>query len=175
MSSDDLVINFNQVFGILPEHDIEPSLDLLKTPAFDQAWALVEEEFRETQEAVAKIRSCKSPTNEMYKELIDGLGDVEVTLLGFAYRMGIDMKKTRLLIYENNMSKLCSSEKEAEETVEWYKSHPEKGYPSPSYRKGMDEKWIVYETTTNKILKSVLWKEVDLTPVIYKRMSCSQR
>jgi hypothetical protein len=90
----------------------------------------------------------------------------------------IDMNKGFTLVHESNMSKLCVSEQEAKDTVAWYKENEDR-YNSPDYRKADDandangannvnkkEYWIVYNKSTNRILKSINYTPVDLTSVI---------
>lgn len=88
----------------------------------------------------------------------------------YTYQMGAligcDMDKAFNLIHESNMSKLCSSSDEAQQTVEWYKERPELGYAEPAYRKGEDgDYWVVYNAATGKILKSINYHPVDLKPL----------
>ena len=69
------------------------------------------------------------------------------------------------LVHENNMSKLCKTEEEAQRSVKYYEENKSKlGYDSPAYRKAPDNvHWVVYNQSTKKILKSIEWKPVDLT------------
>lgn len=82
--------------------------------------------------------------------------------------LGTNMDSAFDIVHKNNMSKLCETEDLAKETVDWYESQKEKlGYDSPKYRLAPDGKhWVVYNESTKKILKSISWKEVDLT-VLY--------
>jgi hypothetical protein len=59
------------------------------------------------------------------------------------------------------MSKVCDTEEIAKETVEWYKQN-ETRYDSPAYKKSGD-KFMVYNESTGKTLKSIHYKPVDLT------------
>ena len=164
------VVDFNRVCGVIPSDEPTPSLSLLKTPAFLNAWKLVVEEFNETAAAVGKIMETDQPTEEMYKELVDGLIDMEYVILGMGCRMGVDMDLAHNLVHTNNMSKICQSEQEAQLTVEKYLNSPGLGYLSPTYRtvEGPwgETLWVVYNKDTAKVLKSVSWKEVDLTPAV---------
>lgn len=90
-------------------------------------------------------------------------------LLYYSYRtglqLGVDMDEAFRLVHESNMSKLCSSEEEAKQTVQWYKDNEDR-YDSPSYRLSEDGKyWVVYNKSTKKILKSIKYHPVDLSPV----------
>jgi hypothetical protein len=60
------------------------------------------------------------------------------------------------------MSKLCISEEEAKQTVEWYLKN-ELRYPSPAYKPTSDgTHWIIYEQSTGKVLKSINYTPADL-------------
>jgi hypothetical protein len=65
------------------------------------------------------------------------------------------------------MSKFCESEEMASATVAQYKAKFEMGespYSSPAYKYEPETKlWIIYEETTGKILKSAIYKPVDLS------------
>lgn len=88
-----------------------------------------------------------------------------------SYAVGIfyktDMDEAFRLVHESNMSKLCFTEKDAIDTVQYYKDHPELGYESPSYRISEDGTyWVVFNETTKKILKSIKYHPVNLTSVV---------
>ena len=53
------------------------------------------------------------------------------------------------------MSKLCKTESEAQNTVQWYLEN-EKRYDSPNYRKSdSGDYFVVYNKNTDKVLKSI--------------------
>ena len=92
-----------------------------------------------------------------------------VTLLIYIYRMGlylgIDLDRSFTIVHNSNMSKLCISEIQAQNTVEWYKEN-EKRYDTPEYRKSDNGKyWVVFNKSTGKILKNK-----DYTPADFKIM-----
>ncbi len=84
--------------------------------------------------------------------------------------LGTNMDSAFDIVHQNNMSKLCATEDLAKETVAWYESQKEKlGYDTPTYRLAPDEKhWVAFNESTKKILKSISWKEVDLS-VMYEK------
>lgn len=114
--------------------------------------SLVEEETRELREAVEA---------KDYVEMVDALADIIYVVDGFAHSLGVDLREAFRLVHESNMTKLCSSEEEARETVEWYKAN-ETRYDSPTYRKSSGGKWMVYNESTGKALKSIHYHPVDL-------------
>lgn len=77
--------------------------------------------------------------------------------------MGVDLDKSIRMVHESNMSKICSSEDEAQKTVKWYKDN-ETRYDSPYYRKSeFLEGYVVFNESTGKILKNVNYRAVDLS------------
>jgi predicted HAD superfamily Cof-like phosphohydrolase len=118
---------------------------------------LIEEEFLEMKEAVK---------NKDLIELIDSAGDLLYVIMGLGTSCGFDLDKAFNLIHESNMSKLCDTEEQATESVEWYKeTRPEF---TPAYRKTKDgSKWLVYDTLTGKVLKNKYYEAVDLRCILY--------
>ncbi len=84
--------------------------------------------------------------------------------------LGTNMDLAFDIVHQNNMSKLCATEDLAKETVAWYESQKDKlGYDTPTYRLAPDGKhWVVFNESTKKILKSISWKEVDLS-IMYEK------
>lgn len=107
--------------------------------------------------------------------------------------MGINLKTTHLaktlrydydqafkIVHEANMSKFCNTVKEAKLTVEFYeKIKFNTDYKYPDYRLSPDEQYyIVYNNDTSenpmnngKILKSINWKEPDLSVLFSQKSS----
>lgn len=116
--------------------------------------SLVEEETKELADAVK---------DKDYVEMVDALADIIYVVDGFAHTLGVDLNEAFRLVHESNMTKFCTSEEEAKETVKWYKEN-EPRYDSPTYRKSKDgDHWIVYNASTSKVLKSINYHPVDLT------------
>ena len=68
--------------------------------------------------------------------------------------IGIDPDEAFEIVHSSNMSKLCSSEEQAKETVEWYLEN-EKRYDSPKYRlSDCGKYWVIFNESTSKILKN---------------------
>lgn len=129
-----------------------------------------------------KIRSNYQTQLNTLKELIDSsdyygvinqLVNLNNYLYLWAYLFGFDLDYAFNLIHESNMSKLAETEEIAKETVKWYLDHPEKGYDSPVYRlseikdNGQD-RWIIYNDSTKKALKSIKYNPVDLSAFLNK-------
>ena len=79
----------------------------------------------------------------------------------------IDIDKCFAEVHRSNMSKVCTSEEEALQTVIWYKKN-EKRYTDPTYRKSSNSKyWIVFDNTTSKILKSIHFELPKLSIICF--------
>merc|ERR1711981_1315894 len=75
-------------------------------------------------------------------------------------------------IHKSNMTKLCKTEAEAKETVQWYKDNltgPEGKYPydTPAYRLSPDGRYyVVFNESTGKILKSINYSVVKFDSIL---------
>jgi predicted HAD superfamily Cof-like phosphohydrolase len=141
------------------EHTIntEPQTNIFTTDPklLSLRFALVEEEFLELGQAIKE---------HDFTEVVDALGDMLYVLHGFGHTIGVNMDKAFALIHESNMSKLCKTEQDAIDTVEWYKSRSDKAGSSPDYRKTKDGKaWLVFDSVSGKVLKSKYYTPVDLS------------
>merc|ERR1712194_828928 len=103
--------------------------------------------------------------NHDMTEVLDALSDILYVTYGAGSSFGLDLDKAFGLVHESNMSKLCKTESEAKETVEWYKKNytPEGKYPydTPAYRLSDDgQYYVVFNQSTGKILKSINYAAV---------------
>ncbi len=87
--------------------------------------------------------------DEDEKEYQDGLGDVLWTTVRAMLNAGIDPQKTIEAIYKSNMSKLCTTKEEAEETKETYL---EKGILVDIVPK--DDYYLIRRVSDGKTLKA---------------------
>ena len=147
------IADFNKAFGV-KEHKT-PQLSIFKEDpkTIQYRLDLITEEYKELLEAVEE--------ND-FTETVDALTDILYVVLGMGRAIGIDLDKSFDIVHESNISKLCISEEEAKQTVEWYKQQYKNGtqpYDTPSYRKSDDDQhWVVYNESTSKILKSINYK-----------------
>jgi predicted HAD superfamily Cof-like phosphohydrolase len=142
------VCDFNTQFGV-KKLDI-PSLD---DEAFIKSkMALIREEMGELEEAVK---------NKDLVETVDALTDIIYVVLGMGYGLNVNLDKAFKIVHESNMSKMCLTEEIAKETVEWYKQN-EPRYTTPTYRINSAGRYVVYDESTRKILKSIYYKPADL-------------
>ena len=79
---------------------------------------------------------------------------------------GVNINDCFTEVHRSNMTKVCSTESEALETVENYKANDAR-YAEPNYRKSDTTKyWVVYDKATSKILKSVKFELPKLANVV---------
>ncbi|CAK0809642.1 unnamed protein product [Prorocentrum cordatum] len=123
--------------------------------------SLIREEVRELVEAVQ--------AKDMV-ETIDAMADILYVVYGTGGAFGIDLDRAFCLIHESNMSKLCASEEEARHTVEWYNEsclvNGKRRYDSPDYKLGPDGRYVVFNASTNKTLKSVHYSPVKFDSML---------
>ncbi len=105
-------------------------------------------------------------------EIMFHLASVHDYLYVFSHLFGIDLDVTFDLVHDSNMSKLAETEEIAKQTVEWYKKN-ETRYDSPAYRLSTvkvnnQERWVIYNASTGKALKSINYHAVDLKKYLYQ-------
>lgn len=154
------VLEFNKAFGVSSRDS--PNLDIFYSePELVQyRLSLVQEEFEELQDAI-KAKN--------FAETIDALTDIQYVVLGFYTALGIDADKAFEIVHDSNMSKLCKTEDEAKHSVKCYSEENPQRYDSPRYRRADDGiHWVVYNASTNKILKSYKYTPADFTSIMQK-------
>ena len=153
MSDFQRVKEFNKVFGN-PVHDtVQKEIFDNDPKTVKKCVDLIREEFNELEEAVK---------NKDLVETADALGDLIVVVQGMACHLGLDLDVIFDQVHKSNMSKICQTEEEAKETVRKYKEEDAR-YDSPNYKPTGDGRFVVYNESTKKILKSHLYKPVDLS------------
>jgi len=92
--------------------------------------------------------------------------DFITTVYALGDLFNINLDKSFDMVHRSNMSKTCSSEEEAEQTVTWYKNEYQKNemsYDTPTWRLSDDGNYyIIYNESTGKILKNINYQAVDL-------------
>ena len=105
------------------------------------------------------------------KKIISEIVNQLVVLLNYVYLIahlfGFKLNESFNLVHDSNMSKLAETEEIAQQTVQWYINN-EPRYDSPSYRLSPikinnQHRWVIYNKSTGKALKSINYKPVDLT------------
>jgi len=142
---------FNIAFGV--KNNFTPQINL-----FDEDPELVKYRLSLINEEVQELNDAIS--NKDFVETIDALNDILYVVYGAVSTWGINADESFDLVHKSNMSKLCSTEKEAQETVEFYKKDGR--YDTPDYRLAPNNKdYVVFNKSTNKILKSINYKPVS--------------
>ena len=135
-----------------------PILDTPQIPSADRCKlrvSLIAEELKELQEAI---------DNNDLVEVADALCDIQYVLSGAVLEFGLGEKFVDLFneVQRSNMSKACSSQTEAEATVKFYL---EKDGTEAEIMQDRD-KFLVYRTADNKVLKSVGYSPADLKGIL---------
>lgn len=117
--------------------------------------ALIAEELKELEVAIIK---------KDIVEVADALCDIQYVLSGAILEFGLGEKFKSLFeeVQRSNMSKVCKSEDEARETVEFYKKKDE----TECYYVKEGDKWLVYRKSDNKTIKSVKYSPADLDRIL---------
>jgi predicted HAD superfamily Cof-like phosphohydrolase len=146
-----LVEEFHNTFGA-------PVLDTPQIPSEDRCnlrLKLMQEELDEIKEAIK---------NNDLVEISDGLSDLAFVLFGSVLEFGLGDKFNELFleVQRSNMSKACSSQQEAIQTLLHYKEKD----GTEGYYKEVDGKWLVYRNGDNKVLKSINYSPANLIDII---------
>jgi predicted HAD superfamily Cof-like phosphohydrolase len=148
LSDFEKVLQFNKSFGVKMNNTPQKNLLVEDPKMIEYRLSLVTEEYEELVEAIKQ--------ND-FTECIDALADITYVVMGFYAVLGVNADEAFDIVHKSNMSKLCVSEEEAKETVEYYMKNKEKlGYYTPAYRRADDGvNYVVYNESTKKILKSI--------------------
>lgn len=118
--------------------------------------SLLQEELNELQQAIAD--------NDLV-EIADALCDLQYVLSGAVLEFGLGEKFPALFneVQRSNMSKACSNQQEADETIAFYK---EKGEEAFSEKSG--DKINVHRKSDHKVLKNKYYSPADLKTILDK-------
>jgi len=100
-------------------------------------------------------------------EIIDALADIQYVLSGAVLALGFTDSFDTVFdeVHRSNMTKLCSTIDEAQQTKEWYIT--EKGFSADDVSiKTNGNKFIVYRVSDNKILKNKFYSSADIKKLI---------
>lgn len=95
-------------------------------------------------------------------EIADALGDMLYIIYGTCLTYGIPINKIFEEIHRSNMDKLCTTEDQAIETVEYYKK--EKNIDT--YYEQNGEFYAVYRLSDNKVLKRKGWQPPNIRAIL---------
>jgi predicted HAD superfamily Cof-like phosphohydrolase len=93
-------------------------------------------------------------------EIADALCDLQYVLSGAVLEFGLGNRFVELFneVQRSNMSKACDCEREAEETLLYYK-HKD---GTEAYYKENNGKWLVYRKSDDKVLKSINYSPANI-------------
>jgi len=157
--------NFNQtkqfIYSLLngSAFDVSPSsfLDRYTEPSYREIFN------RYVEDLMNAYKGLENATNNSsFIDTIRNTLDVLYLTYVIGALMGVNLDKSIRMVHESNMSKICSSEEEANKTVQWYRDN-ESRYDSPSFRKSLfTDGFVVFNESTGKILKNINYHAVDL-------------
>tara|TARA_B100001123_G_C14801383_1_gene824575 strand:- start:191 stop:682 length:492 start_codon:yes stop_codon:yes gene_type:complete len=161
MSNFNKVQEFNRTFGATTHNnpqltifDTDPELVKLRL-------SLVTEECQELIDAV-KAKD--------FTETNDALADILYVVYGFFDAIGVDADEAFDIVQQSNMSKVCSTEEEAINSVQWYMDNMLDTYDTPAYKKTpCGRYWMIYNQSTNKVLKNRNYKRVDFSSLLKEK------
>ena len=131
-----------------------PILDTPQIPSEQRCQlrvALLQEELDELAQAIKD--------NDLV-EIADALCDIQYVLSGAVLEFGLGDKFVDLFneVQRSNMSKACSTEQEAQMTLEHYKQKD----GTEGYYKQVGDKWVTYRNGDDKVLKSVGYSPANI-------------
>lgn len=155
----DKIDSLNQVseFHKTFKHPILPEPYIPSKERCELRVSLISEELKELEEAIKD--------NDLV-EIADALCDIQYVLSGAVLEFGLGEKFVELFneVQRSNMSKACTTEAEAQATVDYYKK--EKGIDA--YFVKEDGKYLVYKKGNNKTLKSINYSPADLKTILQR-------
>jgi predicted HAD superfamily Cof-like phosphohydrolase len=146
-----LVEEFHKTFGA-------PILENPEIPSKERCElrvSLLQEELDELKKAI---------DDNNLVEITDAICDLQYVLSGAILEFGLGNKFNELFneVQRSNMSKACDSEREALETLLFYK-HKD---GTEGYYKEVEGKWLVYRSQDNKVLKSINYSPANLKDIL---------
>jgi predicted HAD superfamily Cof-like phosphohydrolase len=154
------VLEFNKAFGVKSNTSVQHEIFDKDPKLVQYRLDLIEEEVDELKQAIKQ----KDMT-----EVIDALADSLYVVLGACASFGFDADEAFDLVHKSNMSKLCKTEDDAQETVRRYQTEVPQRYDSPAYRRSDCGKYfVVYNQNTMKILKNYKYNPVSFTSLLEK-------
>lgn len=146
-----MVADFHNTF----KHPIQPRPVIPAEERCNLRVALIAEELKELEMAIR---------DKDIVEVADALCDIQYVLSGAILEFGLAEKFNDLFeeVQRSNMSKACTSEAEAQQTV----AHYLKKDGTECYYRKEDDKWLVYRKSDHKTIKSIGYSPADLRKII---------
>jgi predicted HAD superfamily Cof-like phosphohydrolase len=152
------VLEFNKAFGVKSNKTVQHEIFDKDPKLVQYRLDLIEEEVDELKQAIKE----KDMT-----ETVDALADILYVVYGAFTAIGIDADQAFQIVQDSNMSKLCKTEEDAQETVMRYREEVPQRYDSPNYRRSDDGvHFVVYNQSTFKILKNYKYTAADFTSLL---------
>ena len=147
------VAEFHRTF----RHPISPAPAIPSEDRCQLRLSLLKEELKELEDAV---------NDKNIVGVADALCDIQYVLSGAILEFGLGEKFRQLFdeVQRSNMSKVCLTQKEAEQTVRFY----ELEHKTECYYREVGGKFLVYRASDNKTLKSVNYSPANLEKVLKK-------
>lgn len=145
------VATFHETF----QHPIEAEPLIPAKQRCELRVSLIREELNELEEAIG---------NNDLVEVADALCDIQYVLSGAILEFGLGSKFKTLFdeVQRSNMSKACTTETEAQATVEHY----QKNKDTECYYRQVEGLYLVYRSSDNKTLKSINYSPADLKTIL---------
>ena len=129
---------------------------------------LIKEENEELLEASFELRNIV--------EVADALADLQVVLDGAFHAFGLANIKEQLLdeVFRSNMSKVCNSREEAEQTIVKCINDPDLKLLAKdleAHKVDNSELWVVKKVSDGKIMKSINYFKPNLKEIVEKALN----
>lgn len=147
----ELVARFHRTF----KHPILPQPAIPDDKRCKLRVELLAEELKELEEAIR---------DKDMVAVADALCDLQYVLSGAVLEFGLGEKFNALFeeVQRSNMSKACTTEQEAKDTVAYYQQRD----GTECYYQQADDKWLVYRKSDNKTIKAKGYSPADLAGVL---------
>ena len=154
--------NLNQVAEFMKTF-AQPVLETPTIPSIDRCNLRVDLIQEELNELKAGIDS------KDIVEIADALCDLQYVLSGAIHEFGLGNKFAELFeeVHRSNMSKVCTSFNEAEDTIAKYRKEEIIVYKEPIDEITTDM-YLIKRSSDNKVLKSINYSPANLKPIINK-------
>lgn len=102
--------------------------------------------------------------DDAFYNIVNSINKIISYCITLSTLLGVDIDKCFAEVQRSNMSKCCTTEEEAIMSVEKYSNQ---GIETNYRRSPNGEYWVIYNTKTNKILKSINFQQPDLKSIIF--------
>jgi predicted HAD superfamily Cof-like phosphohydrolase len=103
---------------------------------------------------------------EDYNSMMKNLNHLLYLTYSLGHVLHMNLNESFDIVHHSNMTKLCCSEEEAQNTVNNYKENDNR-YDSPEYRQSdLGDYYVVFNKSTGKILKSINYLPADFSKLL---------